>query len=170
MRDHSALEMVKIIQRGVAGHLTFVAAAAGWSTKSELALYPPIGTILLSRGWITRCQFPLRDGERRKGAPRTIDFVARRGISKSWELAVEVKLLGSSGSGGAVAVKSDIQKLREFSHSNSSSSAFLLVVGSKSEIDKRKIIKDREVIHLASIPQVIADLGRTAWGSVAISI
>jgi hypothetical protein len=169
-KDHSPHEIIKIIQRGIAGHLTFMAASRGWGTNSELALYPPIGAILQSRGWDSRCQHPLLGRNSDIGAPRTIDFIARPMDSKEWNLAMEIKLIGSRAFGETMTVERDVEKLKEFKRANVEAMACLLIVGRKADIEKRKIKCGSRLIKLEDERKVIADVGVTAWGSVAVKI
>lgn len=168
--------VVEAIQRGVAGHLTFVAAAAGWGMTSELALYPPIGEIFHARGWSARCQWPVPSPKLpTRGAPRTIDFVARapqphqKNEGLMWDIAIEVKLLASRCS-GSLDARRDIEKLKQFKK-KFGGKAYLLVVGREPDLkDKRIRFTDHreELIDLRSA--VIANVRRTAWGSVALKI
>jgi hypothetical protein len=162
--------MLKVIQRGLAGHLTYISAVAGWGASSELALYPPIAAILLAREWDSRCQRPLPNAEKRKGAPRTIDFVARRRGEQDWEIAMEVKLLPTGRKGHEVRVAEDVAKLSQFKKSNKRANAYLLIVGRKIEIDKAYVWINEKRVDLKTQAPLIADLGRTAWGSVAIRL
>lgn len=162
--------IIKVIQRGLAGHLTYVSAAAGWGTKSELALYPPIAAILAGREWDCRCQWRMPRADQKTGASRTIDFVARRRGKKDWEIAIEVKLLPTRRKGHEVEVADDVAKLSEFKESNERANACLLIVGRKIEIGNAYVRMGRGKVLLSERGPVIADLGVTAWGSVAIRL
>ncbi len=76
--SRATTEIIKAIQRGLAGHLTFVAATKGWGMTSELALYPTIGAVLLARKWETYCQRKVSGLQSGPGAPSTIDFLLDR--------------------------------------------------------------------------------------------
>ena len=170
MRTLSIDGMVGVLQRGIAGHLSYISAAAGWGTNSELALYPPIAAILAGREWDCRCQWRMPRADRITGAPRTIDFVARRRGKKYWEIAMEVKLLPTRRKGYEVKVADDVAKLSEFKESNKRANPFLLIVGRKIEIDNAYVQIGRGKVLLSARGSVIADLGLTAWGSVAIRL
>lgn len=170
MTSLSTNGMIKVTQRGIAGHLTYISAAAAWGTNSELALYPPIAAIFVGREWDCRCQQPLPNIGPKIGAPRTIDFVARRRGEKNWEIAIEVKLLPTKRKGHEVKVKEDILKLAEFKKSNRRANTYLLIVGRKREIDSAYIRTSKGEDFLSARGPVIADLGLTAWGSVAIRV
>ena len=163
-------ETVKVIQRGLAGHLTYVAATAGWGTTSELALYPPIAAILMGQKWECRCQWVMSRKIGNAGAFPTIDFVARRWGSKDWMIAIEVKLLPTRRKSHEVKVEGDVAKLVKFKKSNKLANIYLLIAGRKKEIDEAYVLIDGERIYLRDRAPVIADLGRTAWGSVAIRL
>ena len=169
MKSPSVNELVKVIQRGVAGHLTYVAAAAGWGMNSELALYPPIGAILTSRGWDVRCQWPIsRTGG--IGAPKTLDFIAKPNKTNAWMLAIEVKLISANSNSRFLDVENDIKKLKSFKSVHSEASGYLLIVGRKSDLEKTGIKYDEKVICIRDKKMIIADLGRTAWGSAVLKI
>lgn len=93
--SRSANEIIKAVQRGLAGHLTFVAATKGWGMTSELALYPTIGAVLLAREWEAYCQRKVPGLQSGRGAPSTIDFFARSRSTPQDSLAMEVKLLAN---------------------------------------------------------------------------
>jgi hypothetical protein len=162
--------MIKVIQRGLAGHLTYISATAAWGTNSELALYLPIAAILVGREWDCRCQWPMPRAEQKAGASRTIDFVARRRGKKDWEIAIEVKLLSTRRNGHEVKVAEDLAKLSEFKESNKRANTCLLIVGRKREIDHAYVRMGIEKVFLSAREPVVADLGLTAWGSVAIRL
>lgn len=170
MTTHSANETLRIIQRGIAGHLTFVAAVRGWGTSFELSLYPPIGSILAAREWVPHCQFQLPRPKGTQGAPRTIDFVAHAIRNPELQVAIEVKLLPSGGRANRVSVENDIDKLREFKSLNKNSNAYLLIVGRKADINKSYIAVDGKRMDLCTRLPIIADVGRTALGSVVVKI
>jgi len=167
-RTHTAKEIMKIVQRGVAGHLTLVAAQAGWDMSSELALYPAIGAVFSARGWVASCQFRNKGTVNNRGAPKAIDFVARPREANAWNLAIEIKLIASRGNLRTLNVMDDLEKLRVFTENYAGSSAYLLIAGRKSDINKTKVRIGDELINLSAEKQVIADLGPTAWGSVII--
>lgn len=168
MAVHSIDGMIKVIQRGIAGHLSYISAAAGWGTKSELALYPPIAGILAGREWDFRCQWRMPRADKKKGASRKIDFVARRRGNKDWEIAIEVKLLPARRKEHEVKVSEDVAKLSEFIESNERANAYLLIVGRKIDLDNAYVRMGKGKCLLSERRPVIADLGLTAWGSVAI--
>ena len=85
-------------------------------------------------------------------------------------MPIEVKLLASRNRLHQVQVKNDIDKLRKFKSLHKGASTYLLIVGRKTDINKSFIYVDEEKINLASQSPIIADLGRTAWGSVVIRI
>jgi hypothetical protein len=87
-----------------------------------------------------------------------------------WEMAIEVKLLESRARGRQVQVRSDIDKLREFNSLYKAASTYLLIVGRKADINNRHIVVDEKKIALSSKSPIIADVGRTAWGSVLVKI
>lgn len=167
-RKHSAYEMVKILQRGIAGHLTLISAAAGWGTSSELTLYPVIGTIFNARGWKAKCQWDALDKEYPKGAPRSIDFVAQPFAETKPALALEVKLIASNSPGQSLKTERDICKLKEFKIKNLGACAYLLIVGRKVDLEKKHILVGQQCVLLRERPAIVADVGKTAWGSVAI--
>ena len=162
--------MINVIQRGLAGHLTYISAAAAWGTNSELALYQPIAAIFMGREWDCRCQQRLARSDKKTGAPRTIDFVARRRGELAWAVAMEVKLLSTRSKTHEVEVAGDIAKLSEFKESNHKAIAYLLVVGRSIEINKAYIRMSKGKTLLSAHAPVIANLGQTAWGSVAIRV
>ncbi len=161
--------IVKAIQRGIAGHLTLVAAKREWDFQSELALYPVIGSILQSREFEPKCQWglPARFGD--LGAPRSIDFVARARShnSKDWSLAIEVKRIKVRNQ-GTVRVKNDVEKLREFKRLYPNSHVYLLIVGRGFEL--RRMSLDGINYSPDERKNVIADLNETKWGSTRIKI
>lgn len=168
--------IVEAIQRGIAGHLTFVAASAGWGMTSELALYPPIGAIFHARGWLARCQWPLQPpNPGTRGAPKTIDFIARAPQksppiqTRIWDLAIEIKLLTSRGS-GSLDARRDIKKLKQFKL-EFGSDVYLLVVGREPDlIGRRVIMADHCEVPIDISSAIIANVRKTSWGSAAIKI
>ena len=95
-RAVSPAELMRIVQRGIAGHLTYSSAVAAWGSTSELSLYPAVSAIMFARGWVPFCQYQLLDGMAgRRGAKKTIDFVASLRTNKQDQLAVEIKLIAS---------------------------------------------------------------------------
>jgi len=164
-KNHSPIEMMKIIQRGIAGHLTYISAVGGWGTTSELALYPPIGSILLSRGWMPHCQYKLSSLERQRGAPRTIDFVAFNKETKIQTIAIEIKLLKTKHQSKKLNLDKDIKKLTQFRKENKNSDAFLLIVGRKIDFQNLEIFNNKEKLSTGICKPIVADVGKTSWGS-----
>ena len=170
MTSLSTNGMVKVIQRGLAGHLAYISATAAWGTNSELALYPPISAILFGREWDCRCQWSMPRVDQKAGSSRKIDFVGPRRGKKDWELEIAVKLLPTRRNGYEVKVAEDVTKLSEFKESKKRANTCLLIVGRKREIDQAYIWMGKEKVFLNAREPVIADLGLTAWGSVAIGL
>jgi hypothetical protein len=168
--SRASTEIIKAIQRGLAGHLTFVAATKGWGMTSELALYPTIGAVLLAREWEAYCQRKVPGLQSGRGAPCTIDFFARSCSAPQESLAMEVKLLSNGSRANNLNVQNDVIKLRKFSASEGCKDLFLLVVGSKNAFQGRYVLLGNKRIYLEKVPSIIADVGATAWGSVAIKI
>jgi hypothetical protein len=83
---------------------------------------------------------------------------------------MEVKLLPTRRKGYEVKVADDVAKLSEFKESNKRANPFLLIVGRKIEIDNAYVQIGRGKVLLSARGSVIADLGLTAWGSVAIRL
>jgi hypothetical protein len=146
--SRSTSEIIKAIQRGLAGHLTFVAATRGWGMTSELALYPTIGAVLLAREWEAYCQRKVPRLGSGRGAPSTIDFFARSRSTPSESLAMEVKLLANGSHSKTLNVENDIKKLRKFSESEGCKDLYLLIVGRKSDFQEKHVFLGNKRIAL----------------------
>ena len=168
--SRSAHETIKAIQRGLAGHLTLVAATKGWGMTSELALYPTIGAVLKARDWEPYCQQKVDEFRAGPGAPSTIDFFARRCSEAEESVAIEVKLLANRNPLKKLGVQKDIEKLRKFGTSKGCKNLYLLIVGSKNAFKGRHLLLGNKTVYLENRSSIIADVGATAWGSVAIKI
>ena len=79
-------------------------------------------------------------------------------------------MLPTRRNGYEVKVAEDVAKLSEFKESNKRANTCLLIVGRKREIDQAYIWMGKEKVFLNAREPVIADLGLTAWGSVAIGL
>lgn len=168
--SRDADEKIKAIQRGLAGHLTFVAATKGWGMTSELALYPAIGAVLSARDWEAYCQREVPGSRSGRGAPNTIDFFARSRSTPQDLLAIEVKLLPNRSRSKSLIVQKDIDKLRKFNTHEGCKNLYLLIVGTRNAFQGRYVLLDNKRIDLDKAPAIIADVGATAWGSIAIKV
>lgn len=83
---------------------------------------------------------------------------------------MEVKLLANGSRSKNLWVEKDIEKLRKFNASEGCKNLYLLIVGSKNALHARHVLLDNKRIALKEASSIIADVGATAWGSVAIKI
>jgi hypothetical protein len=83
---------------------------------------------------------------------------------------MEVKILANGSRAKILNFENDIQKLRKFSHSEGCKDLYLLIVGRKSELKGKDLLLDNKRIYLDKAPSIIADIGATAWGSIAIKV
>jgi hypothetical protein len=97
-------------------------------------------------------------------------FFARSCSAPQESLAMEVKILANGSRAKILNFENDIQKLRKFSHSEGCKDLYLLIVGRKSELKGKDLLLDNKRIYLDKAPSIIADIGATAWGSIAIKV
>ena len=83
---------------------------------------------------------------------------------------MEIKLLPTRRKAHELKVADDLAKLSEFKESNKRANAYLVIVGRKMEIDNAYIRMSKGKILLSTQAPVIADLGRTTWGSVVMRL
>jgi hypothetical protein len=126
---------------------------------------------MFSRGWVPFCQYQLPNGTLgRRGAKRTIDFVASLRANKQDQLALEIKLIGSRTNSRTHDFSKDREKLMAFKLENPLAKCYLLVAGRKADIKPIKIVLDQSITQPRERDFVIADVGRTAWGSCLIKV
>jgi len=174
IKPTSVAAVMSAIQRGIAGHLTLMAATRAWDTKSELTLYPVISTVFLTHGWQPKCQVRVSRELGKRGAPKTIDFVADSvgEENKAHRVLLEVKLVRSRAKSRLIDVTRDVEKMKSYQRKNDDK-RYTLVAGRKPDLDKCSLLlSSSRTVRLMAAPNrvVIADVRQTQWGSVLVPI
>lgn len=125
------------IKRGLAGHVSYLAACEMNEAFSEYILYEPIVRILTARGYTVESEVSCPGVQQPKiGDKKKIDFVACR--SKKLTCAIEVKWARSE----RITIDCDLEKLSGCLSAKPTWKAFLRVFGRKSHITGLRLPKE----------------------------
>jgi hypothetical protein len=127
-------EVLFRIQRGLAGHISYLAACQANSTFSEYVLYEPILRILMARGYSGVCEFPCPGIPKpARGDRKKVDFEA---INSGLRFALEVKWVKRDT---PLIIKGDYDKLVAFYGDDPKAFCFLCIFGPLSALEKSEI-------------------------------
>ncbi len=143
------------IKRGLAGHVSYLAACEMNEAFSEYVLYEPILRILTARGYTVQSEV-LCPGipQPKTGDKKKLDFVARR---RKLTCAIEVKWARVK----KIAIDGDLKKLSACLNKEPSWRAFLCVFGRRSVITG--LVLPQNHLRERGSP-VIAEFGKTRFG------
>jgi hypothetical protein len=121
------------IKRGLAGHVSYLAACQMNAAFSEYVLYEPILRILMARGYRIECEYECPGIEPSgRGDRKRLDFyaVGPSGEQQQFVLAIEVKWVRDS----RPRLESDIEKLAAVLKSDPNVLPLLCVFGRESDL------------------------------------
>ena len=155
------------IQRGIAGHVSFLAACDANIVFTEYLLYEPILRILSQMKYSVECEVPWAGHvAKSKSDPMRIDFVAKKGKLK---IALEVKWLRwpDTKKHGYLDIERDTEKLIEELKKKHSNRCFLCIFGRHTQINSfhGKKVQPHIAKYDEALPPLYADLRRTTFGS-----
>jgi hypothetical protein len=155
------------IQRGLAGHVSFLATCDANIVFTEYLLYEPILSILRHRKYHVACEVPWAGPAAAAGGdPRRLDFVAAKG---GQIIALEIKWLrwGNQAERDYLDIKRDTGKLVEARKAKQAHRCFLCVFGRHSQIAQFRGAKVQAQIakYDEALPPLYADFRRTIFGS-----
>jgi hypothetical protein len=148
------------IQRGLAGHISYLAACDTNVTFTEYLLYEPILRVLMTRKYDVQCEVSCADflEEADGGDHKRIDFVAAKNEVR---FALEVKWPRKGKR--TLDVQVDHEKLAAFRKKYPNSESFLCVFGRFNHIDKINLSPDY-FIKPKLLPPIYAYFTRTQYG------
>lgn len=155
------------IQRGLAGHVSYLATRDGNIVFTEYLLYEPILAILQTQNYAVQCEVPCQGLEAAPvGDSRKIDFVATKAGVR---IALEVKWLrwDDDDVRDYLDIKSDTRKLIAALNAGQANHSFLCVFGRHSQTSVFHGGKAQAQIakFVEALPPVYADFRRTAYGA-----
>jgi hypothetical protein len=164
---HEPFETLFRIQRGLAGHVSFLATCDTNIVFTEYLLYEPILRILRQRDYTVECEVPWSGHvPGTAGDPMRIDFVAHKNGLKT---ALEVKWLrwDDDDDRDYLDIQRDTEKLIAELNPQQGTRCFLCVFGRCSQIVKFNGGKAKIQIEKydEALPPVYADFRRTIFGS-----
>lgn len=164
---HDPFETLFRIQRGLAGHVSFLATCDANIVFTEYLLYEPILTILRTMKYAVECEVPWAGPAAAAGGDsRRIDFLATKDNVK---IALEVKWLrwDDDDERDYLDIKRDTEKLIVALNNQQAARCFLCVFGRHSQIAVFHGGKARTQIAKfdEALPPLYADFRRTTFGS-----
>jgi hypothetical protein len=164
-RYYEPFEALFRIQRGLAGHVSFLATCDANIVFTEYLLYEPILSILRTMDYAVECEVPWAGHPAEAGGdPRRIDFVANKDNLK---IALEVKWLRwKDDERDYLDIKRDTEKLIKALGAQQAGRCFLCVFGRHSQIAEFHGGKAQAQIAKfdESLPPLYADFRRTTFG------
>lgn len=149
-------EVLFRIQRGLAGHVSYLAACEANSTFSEYLLYEPILRILMARGYSGVCEFPCPGMPKAaRGDHKKVDFEATK---SGLRFALEVKWVKAKT---PLTIKGDYDKLVAFRAEDPKALCFLCVFGPLSALEKPMPMAE---CFIERGDRVVAEFVRTKYG------
>lgn len=143
------------IQRALAGYVSYLAACDANTTFSEYSLYEPTLRVLMTRGYLARCEYPCPGLPKpKRGDCKKVDFEA---CKEGFRIAIEVKWARE----GRLSIKNDHKKLVAFLGADKAAHCFLCIFGRYSDIIKNLPMREN---FIECGKPVIADLQRTKYG------
>lgn len=164
---HEPFEALFRIQRGLAGHVSFLATCDANIVFTEYLLYEPILSILRHQKFDVECEVPWAGPAAKEGGdPRRIDFLATKdGLT----VALEVKWLrwGNGAARDYLDIERDTDKLIKAREAKQAHRCFLCVFGKHSQIVRFRGAKVQAQIdkYDEALPPLYADFRRTIFGS-----
>lgn len=155
------------IQRGLAGHVSFLSTCDANIVFTEYLLYEPILSILRHRKYDVACEVPCAGpAAKAVGDPQRIDFVATKG---GQTIALEIKWLrwGNEANRDYLDIVRDTEKLIEARNAKQAGRCFLCVFGRHSQIAHFRGANVQAQIEKfdEALPPLYADFRRTIFGS-----
>ena len=120
--------VLRRIKRGLAGHVSYLAACEMNEAFSEYVLYEPILRILLARGYAVKSEVKAPVPQPKKGDKRKLDFVV---VGNGLDFAIEVKWAKRR----TINIEEDMLKLSAYQNKVATNRAFLCVFGLKRFVD-----------------------------------